>query len=295
MLIISVLDVLTIFLVQNYSAFILRLFSSYFRLYLLYSLLFAFRPVIFSTFVLSSYFLFYAAFMRHLLLVSATRFEIAATLSFLDQTYKQVEQDVFLSNSLRVSVVITGVGGIKTSVALLQSPFVLSSNSPIDLALQVGIAGAYRKTRLLGELVEVVQEQFGDIGAMDDDFNFHTIGELGFEDIHAFPFEAGCILNHTTEQKHGIGEALPKVAGNSVNMVNGQQVMIQKLVQKFPRIEVETMEGAAFFYACKQLGLPFCQIRAISNYVEPRNRANWKVIEAVEALNTFLVAELSKR
>lgn len=232
--------------------------------------------------------------MRHLLLVSATRFEIAATLSFLNQRYTQIEPDVFLSNSRRVSVIITGVGGIKTSFAMLQSPCLLPSSKPIDLALQVGIAGAYRKTRRLGELVEVVQEQFGDIGAIDDDFNFQTLGDLGFEDTNAFPFEAGCIFNHTTDQKQGIGAALPKVAGNSVNMVNGQQLMIQKIVQKFPTIEVETMEGAAFFYACKQVGLPFCQIRAISNYVEPRNRANWKIAEAVEALNTFLIAELSK-
>jgi futalosine hydrolase len=45
------------------------------------------------------------------------------------------------------------------------------------------------------------------------------------------------------------------------------------------------MEGAAFFYAClQQQGLGFVQIRALSNYVEPRNRAAWQIPQAIEHL-----------
>ena len=44
------------------------------------------------------------------------------------------------------------------------------------------------------------------------------------------------------------------------------------------------MEGAAFMYACLMHGVPFAQIRAVSNVVERRNRAAWKVQEAIDAL-----------
>ena len=35
------------------------------------------------------------------------------------------------------------------------------------------------------------------------------------------------------------------------------------------------MEGAAFMYACLIAGVPFAQVRAVSNRVERRNRAAW--------------------
>ena len=59
--------------------------------------------------------------------------------------------------------------------------------------------------------------------------------------------------------------------------------------------QLESMEGAAFFYACHQLKVPCVQIRAVSNYVEKRNRDNWEIGLAVKNLNTFaldLVKEL---
>ena len=48
------------------------------------------------------------------------------------------------------------------------------------------------------------------------------------------------------------------------------------------------MEGAAFFYACLSAGLEPVQLRAISNYVEPRNREAWRMREAITALNDTL-------
>jgi futalosine hydrolase len=49
------------------------------------------------------------------------------------------------------------------------------------------------------------------------------------------------------------------------------------------------MEGAAFFYACRKEGVPGLQIRAVSNYVEKRNRDAWQIGLAVKNLNTFAV------
>jgi futalosine hydrolase len=45
------------------------------------------------------------------------------------------------------------------------------------------------------------------------------------------------------------------------------------------------MEGAAFAYACALSGLPYAQVRAISNVVERRNRGAWKLDLAIDNLN----------
>ena len=49
------------------------------------------------------------------------------------------------------------------------------------------------------------------------------------------------------------------------------------------------MEGAALHYVCLQMAQPFLQLRAISNYVMPRDRAAWKIGDAVTALNAQLI------
>jgi futalosine hydrolase len=49
------------------------------------------------------------------------------------------------------------------------------------------------------------------------------------------------------------------------------------------------MEGAAFFYACQQVNARCIQIRAVSNYVEKRNRDNWQIGLAIKNLNTFAI------
>ena len=58
---------------------------------------------------------------------------------------------------------------------------------------------------------------------------------------------------------------------------------IARVVELF-RPQVESMEGAAFMYACLIHQVPFAQIRAVSNVVEKRNRAAWKMAEAIQRL-----------
>ena len=47
---------------------------------------------------------------------------------------------------------------------------------------------------------------------------------------------------------------------------------------------VESMEGAAVLFVCNWLGIPCYQIRAISNYVEPRDSFKWNIPLALENL-----------
>ena len=78
--------------------------------------------------------------------------------------------------------------------------------------------------------------------------------------------------------------ALPAVEAITVSTVHGDEASIARVVERCAP-QVESMEGAAFMYACLVQGLPFAQVRAVSNVVERRNRDAWKLPEAIRALN----------
>jgi len=73
-----------------------------------------------------------------------------------------------------------------------------------------------------------------------------------------------------------------------VNQISTQPTRIEQLKKKYGAV-VESMEGAALHFICREANIPFIQIRAISNYVGERNKAHWKMKEAIEALNEVLV------
>jgi nucleoside phosphorylase len=77
---------------------------------------------------------------------------------------------------------------------------------------------------------------------------------------------------------------LPAVTGITVNTVHGNVRSIARVVERLAP-DVESMEGAAFMYACLVSGVRFVQVRAVSNVVEKRNRGAWRIGEAVAALN----------
>jgi futalosine hydrolase len=83
------------------------------------------------------------------------------------------------------------------------------------------------------------------------------------------------------------------VKGITVNTVHGNTASIRKIVKKF-NPDIESMEGAAFFFACAQFQIPCLQIRAVSNYVERRNKKNWKLDLAIKNLNFYIENLLMK-
>ena len=70
----------------------------------------------------------------------------------------------------------------------------------------------------------------------------------------------------------------------TVNTVHGCEERISKTEARF-HPQLESMEGAAFFYACKTAKVPCVQIRSISNYVERRNKTSWNIPLAIHNLN----------
>ncbi|MBY0244089.1 MAG: futalosine hydrolase [Sphingobacteriaceae bacterium] len=166
-------------------------------------------------------------------------------------------------------ILITGVGMTATAFAL--GVFL---NNDYALVLNLGIAGSFHKKNELGALVEVKTDVFSELGAEDVE-RFLTIDDLGFG-------------KNTFLSTYQSNLTLPKVKSITVNKVHGNEKSIKNTIACFSP-EVESMEGAAVFYACENKKIPCLQVRCISNYVEPRNKLNWNVPLAIENLNKWAI------
>jgi futalosine hydrolase len=223
--------------------------------------------------------------MKRILVVAATTFEIQPFLDFLKDAHRQKGNILFTQNGYEIDVLVTGVGIANTS-------FQLGKTIPqkiYDLALNVGVAGSFDRKILRGSVVEVISEQYGDLGVEEANGTFTDMFDLNLiED--SFPFSEKKLINPQPLKR----PEMKTVEGLTVQKVHGFGESIEKILKKY-HPDVETMEGAAFMQACLTEKIPFVELRAISNYVEPRNRENWKMKEAIENLNTILIELFEKR
>lgn len=218
------------------------------------------------------------------LVVSATLFEVESLKSLALSPESEVDlraQDSRLkTKDLKIDFLTTGVGMVATAFALGRH---LSQNH-YDLAINLGIAGSFDRNIALGEVVEITTDTLSELGAEDDE-NFLSIEQLGFgEGV----FSATANLNNYYTDAN-----LRQTSAITVNTVHGNDASIQKLASRI-NAQIESMEGAGFFYACRQMGVPCLQIRAVSNYVEKRNRDAWQIGLAIKNLNTFAAQLLEK-
>ncbi len=177
-----------------------------------------------------------------------------------------------------VDLLITGVGMVATAMWCATA---LSARD-YALALNLGLCGTFDRAVALGTVVHVTSDRFSELGAEDGD-DFSTIHDLGLLGPDEPPFRDGAIVNASPPVNPAL-RRLATVSGITVNTVHGNEATIAAVVQRFqPR--VESMEGAAFMYACALREIPYAQVRAVSNVVERRNRGAWQIGAAVHALN----------
>ena len=224
--------------------------------------------------------------MKKILIVAATPFEIQPFIEFLKHSAQQKYNPLFGQNGYEFDVLITGVGIANTAFMMGNA----LAKKPYDFALNAGVAGSFNRKIGRGDVVEVVSEQYGDLGVEEADGRFTDMFELGLIEPNIKPFKEAKLLN-TKPLKL---KTAKQVTGITVQKVHGFTDSIEAVSTKY-QADVETMEGAAFFQACLTEGVAFSQIRAISNYVEPRNRDNWKMKEAIENLNAYLIVLFEKR
>ncbi|MCG3164945.1 MAG: Futalosine hydrolase [Bacteroidia bacterium] len=195
-----------------------------------------------------------------ILIVAATKLEVKPLLNKLKDLKFNPE------------VLITGVGMVPTAFSLGN----VLSVKKYDAALNLGICGSFNRNLKIGEVVNVTEDIFSELGAEDGD-SFLKLSDMKFAD------KKDVMLKPAKKFSSSVLKEFKKVKGITVNTVHGNKKSISKVVELY-NPDVESMEGAAFFYACNRLNIPSVQLRAVSNYVEHRNSKNWNIKLAVENL-----------
>lgn len=178
-----------------------------------------------------------------------------------------------------IEVLVTGVGGISTAWALKHW---LDNNQQPGLAINIGLAGSYNVCYKVGDVVMPVEDCFADFGVENGDRECMTVFEAGLLSKDEFPFKNGHLKADLEVFTH-LDKVLTFVKGVTVNMATGSSATMERIKNKF-NPDIETMEGATFFYICAREKIPFLAVRAISNKVEPRDKANWNIPLALNNL-----------
>lgn len=149
--------------------------------------------------------------------------------------------------------------------------------------VSAGIAGGFPGRADVGGLVIAGRSIAADLGAESPE-GFLPIEELGF---------GSSVLDTDPGLVKALHAALPEAVGGDVltlATVTGTAVTAARLATRFPLAVAEAMEGYGVATAAAGAGLPFAELRAISNPVGPRDRAAWRLADAFAALRSTTAA-----
>lgn len=226
----------------------------------------------------------------NILLVAATALEIPKFLEETDRT--NVHAGMLIGSvpgQAGLHVLITGPGMHSTNFFLTR---VLEKNK-YDVVINAGIAGSFRDEYPIGSAVQIVRDGLPELGATDKG-KFIPFYEMDM----ARPFRPefidadGWITNQTCPELLAL-KNIPQVTGISVSTISNDAGRISDILER-TRADVESMEGAAFFWCCHYYNLPCMQIRTISNRITPGHLTHWDIPLAVANLHTLLIEILNE-
>ncbi|MEU8569937.1 futalosine hydrolase [Streptomyces pathocidini] len=178
---------------------------------------------------------------------------------------------------LAADVLAAGVGpaaaAAGTSAALTSKAL---AGNPYELVVSAGIGGGFTGVAPVGSVVVAEEIVAADLGAETPD-GFRSVDELGFgRTVHLPP----------GARARRVAEALGAVHAPvlTVSTVTGSAESAAALLARHPRAAAEAMEGFGVAEAAAAHGVPVLEIRAISNAVGPRDRAAWRIPDALAAL-----------
>lgn len=210
-----------------------------------------------------------------ILIVAATPFEIEGLCRHLQLPTPSAPG---LLESGRISVLITGVGMVNTAYFMGRH-----ASNRYDLLVNAGVCGAFDRSLPLGTVVSVREDTLSELGAEDGE-NFIRYPEMGLGGTNVYTMNC--------RQLPKAVASLPAVNAITQNTVHGHEPNIQQTLARYAP-QVESMEGAAFFRGCEALRGESLQLRAVSNYVERRDRSKWNLPLAISNLNQVLIQLLN--
>ncbi len=152
------------------------------------------------------------------------------------------------------------------------------TGEPYTLVVSAGIGGGFLPDAPVGSLVVSDRITVADLGAESAD-GFLPVTELGFGRITHVP-PRSLVRGTAAATGARTGTVL------TVSTVTGTAARAAALRERHPGALAEGMEGFGVAEAADAHGTAVLEIRAVSNPVGPRDRAAWRVGEALDALTT---------
>ncbi|PRO65978.1 futalosine hydrolase [Alkalicoccus urumqiensis] len=144
--------------------------------------------------------------------------------------------------------------------------------------INAGIAGAYPGRGDIGGIFTASASVFDDLGAetAEERLSPETLGfgtsrweRSSFFNEYPFPAPSTEIL--------------------TVSLATGTTASMESRMKRHPEAALEAMEGAGCAAACKHAGVPFMEVRSVSNMSGARSEQRWELDTALDVLTeTFI-------
>ncbi|MET8262913.1 futalosine hydrolase [Micromonospora arida] len=158
-----------------------------------------------------------------------------------------------------------------------------AAGRPYRAVVSAGVAGGFTGRAEVGDTVLGTASIAADLGAESPD-GFIPVDELGMPPAllgagSRVPADLGLLA--------ALRAALPTATAGpvlTVSTVTGTTASTDELRRRHPEAVAEAMEGYGVAVAAAQAGVPFAELRTISNPIGPRDRDAWRLREALAAL-----------
>lgn len=204
----------------------------------------------------------------------------------LVMTAVEAERDAVLRGlrgDSRFEVALAGVGpamaAARTAAKLAERSD--SRNLGYSLVISAGIGGGFVGVADVGSLVVSSRIVAADLGAETPD-GFVPLDELGFGSARLDV--DGALAEQLRRAMAAAGLNAHIGAVLTVSTVTGSAATAEERAARIADAAAEGMEGFGVATAATERGVPVMEIRAISNAVGPRDRAAWRIKEALDAL-----------
>ncbi|MDG4778780.1 futalosine hydrolase [Micromonospora sp. WMMD961] len=160
-----------------------------------------------------------------------------------------------------------------------------AAGRPYRAVVSAGVAGGFTGRVKVGDTVLGTASIAADLGAESPD-GFIPVDELGMPPAM---LGVGGAVPTDPSLLAALQAALPAATTGpvlTVSTVTGTEASTRELRRRHPEAVAEAMEGYGVAVAAAQAGVPFAELRTISNPIGPRDRDAWRLREALAALTT---------
>ncbi|NJP67024.1 futalosine hydrolase [Streptomyces spiramenti] len=192
-------------------------------------------------------------------------------------TAVEAERDAVAAGWPAVTAVAAGVGpAAAAAVTAAELTAALARGRPYGLVVSAGIGGGFAPDVPVGATAVATALIAADLGAVTAD---------GFADVTALGFGA---VSH--EPPPELVREVAALTGAhtgpilTVSTVTGTAARAAELTARHPGAVAEAMEGFGVAEAATRAGVPVLEVRTVSNAVGPRDRAAWRIPDALRAL-----------